>query len=212
MRHEFSIRAKEGQPPLTVEQMRQVAPALFAPAPHESRSQRYVYVDTREVMDGLMKEGFLPVEVRQSRCRDLIKRYFTKHMVRFRKAGDGGERKVGDVSTEVIMRNAHDGTAAYDFMAGLFRLACLNGMVVHTSTIEAVHVRHSGNREKIVGQVIEGAYTVLNESVKALEAPKTWGEIQLSRDELRLAELGHAGGDRIYLLWGVQARVFRIWR
>ena len=74
-------------------------------------------------------------------------------------------------------------------MAGLFRLICLNGMVVADGTAGTVRVPHKGN---IVHQVIEGSYTVLEESRRALEAAGAWGGISLSRDEQHaMAESAH---------------------
>lgn len=184
--NDFGIRAAAGET-LTIEQLQRTVPAIFAEHPHDSRSQRFVHISTLDVMNALMRENFLPVEARLSRSRDDSRRGFTKHMVRFRK-DDGLQqtRRVGDTSLEVILRNAHDGTAAYEFFAGLFRLACLNGMVVGTGTIESVKVRHSGNRQRQLDQVVEGAYSVIEHAPLALEAPRRWGEIQLSQDEQRV--------------------------
>lgn len=186
-----AVRAK-GNEALDLDTIRKHVPSLFADAPHASRSERYVHIPSTDVMTALMSEGFMPFAASQSRARDVTKRDFTKHMVRFRKLGDVSARQVGDVSYEVIMRNAHDGSGAYEFLAGLFRLICLNGMTVNDSTVASVHVRHSGNREKIIGQVIDGAYTVLGQSDKVLAAPRVWSGIHLSRDEqMALAESAH---------------------
>jgi hypothetical protein len=129
------------------------------------------------------------------RTRDMDRRGFAKHLIRFRHQGDltgSGERRVGDTSFEVTLRNAHDGTAAYEFLAGLFRLICLNGMTVDEGTVASVHVRHSGNREHQVGQVIEGAYTVLDQGPRVIEKVKSWQQIELSQDErMAFAEAAH---------------------
>lgn len=49
--------------PLSDDQLRQVAPSIFAVAKHESRSARYTYIPTGEVLGGLRKEGFQPFMV-----------------------------------------------------------------------------------------------------------------------------------------------------
>ena len=46
--------------PLSDDQIRRVAPSIFADAPHESRSERYSYIPTAAVLTELRKEGFLP--------------------------------------------------------------------------------------------------------------------------------------------------------
>jgi hypothetical protein len=185
-----SLRAR-GNEILSEEALRKFVPSLYAEAPHDSRSERYAYIPSIAVMAGLQKEGFLPVAARQSNPRDEGRREHTKHMVRFRYQGTS-LLAVGDTVPEIVLVNSHDGTSSYNLMAGLFRLVCLNGMVVNAGNIANVRVQHSGKSEKIVQDVIEGAYTVLSESVKALDAPKNWSQLQLTHGEREiLAEGAH---------------------
>ena len=185
---------------LTDEQLRRHAPSAFAPEAHESRSARYTYIPTSAVIDGLRRNGFSPVAAKQSRTRDVSRRAFTKHMIRFRHEGQVQRVKtVGDTFPEIVLVNSHDGSSSYEIMAGLFRLVCLNSMVVSDKTFHAVKVPHKGN---IVDQVIEGSYTVLEQSQQALEAAATWESVTLSRDEqyamaeaARVLRFGDAGGD-----------------
>src|SRR5690606_25434025 len=79
-----------------------------------------------------------------------------------------------------LLKNANDGTSAYELMAGLFRIRCLNSLVAQTGTIDSVKVRHSGD---VAGKVIEGTYRVLNEAEKALAAPTEWSTIKLDAGE-----------------------------
>ena len=55
--------------PLSDDQIRTVAPSIFAETPHESRSQRYSYIPTAAVLTELRKEGFQPFMVCQTRVR-----------------------------------------------------------------------------------------------------------------------------------------------
>jgi len=80
-------------------------------------------------------------------------------------------RKVGDVFPEVVLLNSPDGTSAYQLMAGTFRLVCLNGMVVADRDFGTIKVPHKGD---IVNQVIEGSYTVLQESIQAVDRADAW--------------------------------------
>ncbi|MHB8125993.1 MAG: DUF932 domain-containing protein [Desulfitobacteriaceae bacterium] len=70
--------------PLTNEQLFRVAPSIFAGEKHESRSEKYTYIPTIQVVDGLRSEGFLPFSVCQSKSRIEGKAEFTKHMIRLR--------------------------------------------------------------------------------------------------------------------------------
>jgi len=70
--------------PLVEEQMRLAAPSIFALGKHASRSERYTYIPTIEVLRGLRKEGFEAFMVAQSMSRIAGKTEFTKHMIRMR--------------------------------------------------------------------------------------------------------------------------------
>lgn len=184
------VRAR-GAEVLTEDALRRHVPALFADRPHDSRSDRYAYIPSIAVMRGLASEGFHPVAVRQSRTRDDTRRGFTKHMVRFRR-DDAFLRRVGDTVPEIVLVNSHDGTSSYNLMAGLFRLICLNGMVIPAGSIAATRVSHHGDSQRVIGKVIEGAHTVLAESVKALEAPRNWSRITMHpRERAAFAEAAH---------------------
>jgi Domain of unknown function (DUF932) len=174
--------------PLTDDQLRRFAPSVFAEAAHESRSERYIYIPTATILAGLRREGFEPVSARQSRTREESRREFTKHMIRMRHRSLR-DLKLDETFPEIVLVNSHDGTSAYQVMGGLFRLACLNGMVVSEGQCKTVKVPHKGN---IMERVIEGSYQVLEHSANALHAASDWRGIDLNRDEqMAFAEAAH---------------------
>lgn len=161
--------------PLTLEQMRAVAPSIFAEARHGSRSDRYAYIPTSEVLRHLQREGFSPFEVCQSRARDLSKRDHTKHMVRLRHA----DQITGEEANEIILINSHDGTSSYQMLAGVFRFVCCNGMVCGT-TMNDVRVRHNGD---VISNVIEGAFRVVEDFAIVDEQKGAMKTLALNPDE-----------------------------
>jgi len=164
---------------LTEDEMRKAAPSIFATEAHESRSERFRPIPTIEILRGLANEGFFPVAVRQAVTREPGKADFTKHLIRLRRLDDK-RPSVGDTTVEALLKNANDGTARYCLMAGLFRVACDNSLVVKTATIDEVKVGHVGN---VQDKVIEGTYRVLTEAEKALVAPDQWSRINLVGEE-----------------------------
>ena len=64
--------------PLSDDQIRTVAPAIFADTPHESRSERYSTIPTAAVLTELRKEGFQPFMVCQTHVRNEDRRDYTK--------------------------------------------------------------------------------------------------------------------------------------
>jgi hypothetical protein len=174
---------------LTEDEMRKLAPSIFATEAHESRSQRFVPIPTIEVLRGLQREGWQPVGVRQGGTRVPGKAAFTKHLIRLRRLDDDRKYQVGDTVFETLLRNANDGTAAYNLMGGLFRIMCQNSLVVQSQKLDEIHVKHSGDA---VHKVIEGTYKVLSNAEAALAAPQDWSKLRLNLDErLALAEAAH---------------------
>ena len=145
----------QGIAPLTNDVMRRFAPSIFAEQAHTSRSDRYAYIPTIHIIEGLRKEGFHPFFVAQSRTRQEDRREYTKHMLRLRHEGtiDSAEAR------EVILINSHDGSSAYQMTAGVLRFVCMNGLIVGEG-VESVKVQHKGN---IQDMVIEGAYQVMKQ-------------------------------------------------
>jgi hypothetical protein len=162
--------------PLTEDEMRKVAPSIFAEGKHSSRSGRYTYIPTIDVLRGLRKEGFEPFMVAQGSSRIEGKAEFTKHMIRMRHAG---EVKARDEANEIILINSHDGASSYQMLAGRFRFVCCNGLVVG-DVVEDFRIPHKGN---VQGEVIEGAFRVLDEFEAVDEAVDGMKTLQLSAPE-----------------------------
>jgi hypothetical protein len=156
-----NTRVLRADVPLTEDQMRAAAPSVFAEGKHASRSERYTYIPTIEVLRGLRKEGFEPFMVAQGASRIEGKAAFTKHMIRMRHAGQVQTRPEAN---EIILINSHDGASSYQMLAGMLRFVCCNGLVVG-DVVEDIRIPHKGN---IQGEVIEGAFRVL-EQFEAVE-------------------------------------------
>jgi Domain of unknown function (DUF932) len=171
---------------LTEDELRKLAPSVFATTPHESRSPRFAAVPTIDFVRAAAKEGFAVVGAKQCLTRVPGKAPFTKHLLRMRQLDSDVTHAVGDTIAEVLLKNANDGTSQYDLFAGLFKIACMNSLVALLDSIDSVKVRHTGDA---VGKVIEGSFRVLESAKIALAAPREWSQVKLDRDEsLALAE------------------------
>lgn len=182
-------RAALSAGPMTNEQIARLAPSVFAGGAHESRSARYTYIPTVEVVDGMRAQGFQPVFAKQGNSRIEGKAAWTKHLIRFRHEGAGTVTKVGDTFPEVVLVNSHDGTSAYQLMAGLYRVRCMNGLYCSEATFGSVKVPHKGD---VVGKVIEGSFEVLEDSKRGLQQADNWAGITLPHEaQVALAESAH---------------------
>jgi hypothetical protein len=110
-------------------------------------------------------------------------------MIRFRHADSLPSVAVGDSLVEVVLVNSHDGTSSYRIMCGVFRLLCLNGMVVSESMQDSIAVRHSGN---IITEVVNGSLRIAQNAPKILDTVQSWKSLALtSGEQTALAESAH---------------------
>lgn len=163
---------------LSLDDVRRIAPSVFAEQKHDSRSDRYSYIPTSEVLTGLMKEGFRPYAIMQGGSRDEAKRDFTKHLIRLRH--DSQELAVGGTHNEIVLLNSHDGTSAYRLMAGVFRMVCGNGMVVAESMVDDIRIKHSGN---VQSKVIDGCCELLAKLPEVSDSVKEMDSLRLTIGE-----------------------------
>lgn len=161
--------------PLSDAQIRAVAPSIFAEEPHHTRSDRYTFVPTVEVLTALRGEGFQPFMVGQTRTRVEDRREFTKHMIRLRHASQIEAAE----ANEIILLNSHDGTSSYQMLSGMLVFVCMNGLVCGDISSD-IRVRHKGN---MVDDVIEGAYSVVENFAQVEEARDRMKGIKLSDAE-----------------------------
>ncbi len=172
----ITLRAR-GTDTLDIEEIAARIPAILATEPHSSRSTKYSYIPTYDIMKAMLAEGFLPVEARQGGTRNLEKRGFTKHLLRFRH--HNSTPVLNDTFPEITLVNSHDGTSSYILQDGWFRLVCLNGMVVPEQEGTTMRVPHKGN----VDDVIEASYRVVEDVPRQRAQIEHFSSISLSPAE-----------------------------
>lgn len=163
--------------PMSDDQIRRVAPSVFAETKYGAMSDKYAYISTSQVVTALRKEGFQPVRALQSRSRIEGKEFFTRHMVVFRTPDDSMPlARVGDIRPEIILINSHDGTSSYQLHAGLFRMVCTNGLVIADSMLASIKILHFG---RIVDSVIEGSFSIAQALPDVLGKVDAWRSLAL---------------------------------
>jgi hypothetical protein len=167
-----------GREPLDNEMLYRHVPSIFAREAHDSRSDRYVYVPTIDIVEGLRKEGWSPFFAVQSVPRDGGRHGHAKHMLRLRREDGIGKAE----AAEVIIVNSHDGTSAYQMFAGMLRFVCTNSMIAG-ERFEEVRVPHKGN---IQDDIIEGVFTVAEDFPRLIDASEQMKATRLTEAEQRL--------------------------
>lgn len=74
----------KNQESLSNDQLQKLAPSAFAGQPYHAMSDKYAFVPTSAVIDGMRNASFVPMFASQSLARISDKQNFTKHMIRFR--------------------------------------------------------------------------------------------------------------------------------
>ncbi len=176
-------RANAFQRSLSIDDLRVLAPAVFAPSAHERMSEKYTFIPTERVLSGLMQAGFVPVDARQTHTRRNHPMY-ARHIVRLRRRFETVDLR--DAIPEVVFLNSHDGTSAYQIRLGLYRVVCTNGLIVSRGAFPAWCVSHRGD---IVDEVVAGALEVSERFEQLALRVERMEQRCLSKDEqLRLAE------------------------
>jgi hypothetical protein len=173
--------------PLTLNEIQGAAPAVFQTAAYHAMSPSYAYIPTINVLEAMLERGFTVYEVAQTRPRKGDRDPYAKHMIRMRYPTEGAP-KVGDAVPELVLVNAHDGTARYYLYAGLYRFICSNGMVVGDTFAKIVVAHRGGDITR--SRVLEGSYELVND-----EVPKVMTAVQAMQrrvmkpeEQLALAE------------------------
>ena len=140
------------------QQLRTLAPSVFAGNAHAKVSPRYSFLPTSTVVDGLRAEGWAPVWAGEQRIRLSDRQDFQKHMIRLARADD--LRRTQAERPELVLVNSHDRSSAYQLHAGVFRFVCSNGMILADSVFARISIAHVNFEPS---KVIEASFRIVRE-------------------------------------------------
>lgn len=167
---------------LTTQQLAKYAPSIYGNTPAEQRTDKYKLFSTADIIDKMEEVGFLPTFVMQNGGRN-TSIDTRKHMVRFTHHSDidAGIRK-GE-RAEIILINSHDGSSAYNLLAGIYRLVCANGLVaVDRSFGGEVSIRHMGHT---IDEVIDASLRIRNNISNVFDAIADMKRIRLTEHDAK---------------------------
>lgn len=171
---------------LSDDQIRSVAPSVFAQQGAPTVSDRYAFIPSYPIVRQLRTMGIFPVKVREAIKKAPDGRAFAYHELRFRKAHDDdltyATRHLGMLVPEVVLRNSHDRTSKAAFSAGIERLVCMNGM---TAMVEgfAFVMRHVGNNT--ADQVHQAVTAITGNFHRITDTADAWAKIEMSPEMRR---------------------------
>ena len=168
---------------LSDESLRAQAPSVFAAGPMVGVSDRYTFVPTARIVDGLREQNWVPVDAEEQHIRNEARRGFQKHMLRFRRAEQMAT--LDEWNVELVLLNSHDRGCAYQLHAGIYRRICSNGLVVSEGGFEAIRFRHS---KLETDEVVRASFRLLEFVPKVGEMVSRFRERVLNaRESLELA-------------------------
>jgi hypothetical protein len=170
-----------GTQSLSRAQLMQCAPSIFADAAHSRTSQRYSFLPTASILDGMEAEGWVPTLVQEQNVRDESREGFQKHMIRFAHRDD--LQKASTDRPEIVLINAHDRSSAYQLHCGIFRTYCMNGLVVCDATFAKRSIIHTGFDPS---KVIEASVEIVREIPQLMDGISHMKALNLSDSERQI--------------------------
>ena len=158
---------------ITKDQIREIAPLVFADAPtNPDLSKKYLFVNTETIIDDLNKLGWLPVQAAQRNSRG-GKTIFSKHMIAFQNPDIKISSEDGDEAyPRILLTNSHDGMQAFKFSVGIFRMVCSNGLVVADEKFSDFKIKHKGYTFGELRKVVKQAVADLPNRVQVMNDMK----------------------------------------
>lgn len=134
-------------------------------------SERYKHVNTTDIVRGLVANGFSVSSVQAKKS--------SAHIVRLRphdaRPVVSSNPNLNGLIPEVVLKSAYDGSSAFTLTAGMFRIVCLNGLIVGSGLVE--RIIHIGDA---LDKTIVAAARIANETPRIIERIERLGEVSLS--------------------------------
>jgi Domain of unknown function (DUF932) len=142
-------------PALSIQELQQWAPAIFAESACATTKPTYRFINTAEVLSALRNAGFVPSSAQQTHSRHPMRMHHSRHMIRLRPIRE--TITLFDCIPEICLVNAHDGTSAYQLLAGLYRPLCTNGLLCRMGDFAVIRIPHRAN---VIADVVSGAIEI----------------------------------------------------
>lgn len=162
----------------TLSQNNFVSP-LDATHPHSSRSSKYGFISTKDVITTFNEQGFEVSSVLYPKVRKPSNLGYNSHIVRMREVNSNYN---SSEVPEILIINSHDGTKAFRLGIGFFRFICSNGLIAGDFLADTGRVLHKGNIQDNVLEYISNYSKNVSEKLRTITEMKS---IALSNSELQ---------------------------
>ena len=132
--------------PLSIEEVKQKAPQVFAANPKPGVSAKYSFLPTSRIIEDMDRLGWKVSEAKSNRSRTAMNAEYGNHVVKFFNPDVFLKDQDGNVEAyvNIVVMNNHSGTGSFKFEMGIFRLVCENGLILKDKDMGGFNMRHSG--------------------------------------------------------------------
>ena len=141
-------------------------------------TDKYMFIDTRQVVQDMLDLGYEVADFRRPKARTK-EGQFAVHEVDFRRPQD--MKKAKAEAPRVLFINSYDGSKRAQFIAGLIRFACSNGLVIG-DLIQHEKFLHLGDHAQAI---LDGLKRVAADTAKAFDAIDKYQSVTPTRETLR---------------------------
>jgi len=141
-------------------------------------SKHYSFVPTMKVVNDLRTLGYEVTDAVQVKSRKKSTNGYQKHMITF----EHPKYKVDNSEEypQILLTNSHDGGNAFTLSAGIFRLACSNGLVIKTEDYGSARLVHKGYSFEAVQKLVKEFEETVGEVLNKITEMK---KVELNREQ-----------------------------
>lgn len=187
---------------LTEEDIQKRCPAAFLTEGTNGVSDKYIVARTIDVVRDLAKLGWYPVDAKQRKVTKKSSGRFNFHMIFFQNPdvkivktvtnSDGTVNECTDCYPRIMLSNSMDGTCAFKFIVGLFRMVCSNGLCIASDVFADMRIRHTNysfeDLQKLINKTIEelpGQISIMNRMQEVILSSTQQKELALKMFRVR---------------------------
>jgi hypothetical protein len=166
--------------PITLDQAREKAPAIFATSPAPTiKSPKYQFTPTFEVIDHMKSMGYELTNAKQSKSGVDLRKNWGIHITEFQHPDLYIKDPEGAIEARptVVLLNSHDGTRPLQFEMGLFRLVCSNGLIIKDKDMGSFRERHTKYNFQEVKDLIDSKVSGLKAVVGKISQ---WNMVEMT--------------------------------
>lgn len=158
---------------LSLDDVREYAPAAFSAVAHPRVSDRYSLFKTSDLIESFLKAGWQVTRANQSAVHTDTQRSFSRHLI----ALSNPDLRYEDEQIEILLVNSNDGRSKYHTELGVYRFACANGLVDAAERFAEMDLRHFGYAAE---HVLEASSILISHVPKVVEVIDSWKAKRLS--------------------------------